>query len=106
MTETTTYKLPKRFVNDHIKRSCLRQEDGSGYGMRIGLDAVLAEETKAHYFVNLTIKQAQELLSDADYYAFYSDQPDIGLRASARATHKALIAQGVTPKPKKQWGNQ
>ena len=94
---TTHYRIPKRFVQDHENRSCLRHDDGSEYGKEISIEDVLVKETKTHYVLDLNKAQVDELLSDADYYASGSDQEDIGLRSSARATLKALLDQGVTP---------
>lgn len=103
MTTQTTYKLSKRFVNDHAKRGCLTTTGKCGDGsQKLRLLDVLVKETKSHYFVSLNEGQANELMSDADYYGYYSDQPDIGLRMSARATVKVLEANGIT-RPKSKW---
>ncbi len=93
-----TYKVSKRFIQDHCKRGCLREDDGSGWGPKATIASVVTKETKTYYLVILSDTQAKELLSDAQYYALYSDQSDIGLRSSARATYKALLVQGVMPK--------
>lgn len=101
--ETKTYKLPKKFLNDHAKRCCLTTTGKMGDGgQKLKINDVLVQETKSYYFVKLNEGQANGLMSDADYYGFYSDQSDIGLRMSARATVKALIANGVT-RPERKW---
>lgn len=93
------YRLPKKFIEDHDDRNLLRRADGSEMGEIISLDDVVVKQTKSHYIVNLTIEQANELMSDADYYATPGviDPSLFGLCSSARATVKALLAQGVEP---------
>ena len=102
MVKTTTYRVPKHFIQDHDNRACLRAApvDGEEYGESIGLKDVLVKETKSHYFVALTEEQARELISDADYYRDGGgggmDWSECGaIIISARATYNALIKQGV-----------
>lgn len=89
---TTDYRIPKRFVEDHDSRDLLRDANDE----IIRLDDVTVKQTKAQYVVRLTIEQADELMSDAEFYA---NEPefDLGLRSSARATMNALLKQGVAP---------
>jgi len=100
-TETKTYRLSKKFISDHAKRGCLTRTGGC-VGDRIKIVDVLVKETKSHYFVNLNDAQANELMSDADYYGYWSDQNDIGLRMSARATVKVLEANSIA-RPVTKW---
>ena len=99
---TTTYRVPKRFIEDHVSRGCLQTApvDGEEYGDSIRLKDVLVKETKSHFFVALTDKQARELISDADYYRDGGgggmEWSELGaIISSARATYAALIKQGV-----------
>lgn len=103
---TTTYRVPKRFILDHDYRGCLRAApvDGEEYGEIIGLKDVLVKETKSHFFVALTEEQAEELISDADYYRDGGgggmEWSELGaIISSARATYNALIKQGVAWTP-------
>jgi hypothetical protein len=91
MTHTTTFKLPKRFLQDHENRMCLRDANDEV----ISIEDVLVKQTKTHYFVALTVEQANELMSDADYYSTEIDE--LGLQTSAKATIKVLLANGVAP---------
>lgn len=102
----TTYRVPKHFIQDHDGRGCLRAAivDGAEYGEIIGLEDVLVKETKSHFYVALTDEQAQELMSDADYYRDGGgggmDWSECGaIISSARATYNALIKQGVVWTP-------
>lgn len=98
-----TYKLTKKFISDHAKRGLLTTTGKCGDGsQKLRLLDVIVKETKSHYFVNLNEGQANELMSDADYYGYYSDQIDIGLRMSARATVKVLEANGII-RPEWKW---
>ena len=80
---TKTYRLPKRFYDDHIERDCL--------------EGVFVRETKSHIYIELDSEEYGDLLSDADYYSDASQfEPDMmGLVSSARATYSALIKQGA-----------
>ena len=104
---STIYKIPKRFIHDHEERGCLRgakwldDENGKVYGEIIRVKDVLVKEIKSHYYVALTDEQAQELLSDANYYRDGGgggmDFFELGMIiSSARATYNALIKAGVT----------
>ena len=104
--DTTIYKLPKRFLQDHDYRGCLRAApvDGEEYGEAIELKDVLVKETKSHYFVALTEEQAQELASDANYYRDGGgggmEWSELGgIISSARATYISLKKQGVAFEP-------
>ena len=97
-----TYRLPKRFLQDHAKRGCLRGEYDEELGFKgiIKPSAVIVREIKSHYYVKLTVDQAQELLSDANYYRDGGgggmDFFEFGaIISSARATYAALIKAGV-----------
>jgi hypothetical protein len=83
-------KVPKRFIEDHSERECLRGEDGE----RLWLKEVVKRELKNHYVVELTEAQAKELHSDAEHYAWLGTRElgwhMGGLVASARATRDAL----------------
>lgn len=78
----SAYKLPPRFYHDHVARDCL--------------PGVLVRETSRQVVVELDAAAYADLLSDADYYSDASAfEPDLfGLCASARATYRALLAQG------------
>ncbi len=95
-----TVKIPKRFIEDHADRSCLRADDGTEYGKCISVEDVTVRELKKHYIVALTDAQAKELLSDANYYRDGGgggmDFCEMGgLIASAKATYNALIKAGM-----------
>ncbi len=93
---TKQYRIPKRFIEDHDSRECLRDANNE----IIKLDDVLVRENKKHYIVAFTDAQAEELLSDADYYRSLGSELGwecMSLVSSARATYDALIKQGLTP---------
>lgn len=90
-----TVKIPKRFVQDHAKRNLLRSDEWNEGSVSVALMSVIVKETKSHFFVTLTNAQAKELMSDAHYYTYESDQRDIGLRSSAKATCNALVKAGI-----------
>lgn len=76
-----TYKVPQVFFDDHINRSNEPQTL---------IDAI--EKTSGRYYlVSLTEAQADELLSDANYYADGVDYAELqGVMRSAQATVRAL----------------
>lgn len=84
-------KVPKRFIEDHSERECLRGDDDE----RVWLQDVVTRELKNHYVVELTEAQAKELHSDAEHYAWLGTRElgwhMGGLVASARATRDALV---------------
>jgi hypothetical protein len=82
--------VPKVFVEDHEQRFCLRKADGAD----CSIEDVLVKQTKTHYTLRLTAAQADELMSDAEYY-MNGECEMLGLRSSARATVNALLKQGV-----------
>jgi hypothetical protein len=93
---TKQYRIPKRFIEDHDSRDCLRDANNE----IINIDAVIERTNKKHYIVALTDAQAKELLSDADYYKGLGS--DLGyqgmsLVVSAQATYNALVKQGLAP---------
>jgi len=103
---TTIYKLPKCFLQDHDYRELLRAApvDDAEYGELISIKDILVKETKSHFFVALTDEQARELVSDADFYRDGGgggmDWSECGaIISSARATYNALIKQGVVWTP-------
>lgn len=103
---TTIYKLPKRFLQDHDYRELLRVApvDDAEYGELISIKDILVKETKSHYFVALTAEQAHELVSDANYYRDGGgggmEWSEMGaIISSARATYIALKKQGVVFEP-------
>jgi len=105
---TTIYKLPKRFIEDHDYRELLRAApvDDAEYGELISIKDILVKETKSHFFVALTEEQALELVSDANYYRDGGgggmDFSEMGaIIISARATYNALKKQGVVYEPMK-----
>ena len=77
------YKLPKRFVDDHIRRDLLRA------------DAVV-KSTAKHHVVSMNEAERKELLSDASYYSNahrlgdYREPEYRGLISSARAVINVL----------------
>lgn len=77
-------RIPKAFLLDHWERALPTPE--------------IIRETGRHYFVSADDPAVPELLADADYYA-HPYGPDaewlFGLKASARATAKALRAGGA-----------
>lgn len=102
MTTTQTFRLPKHFLQDHESRCLLRGEHDvtEGFSPIVHIADLLVKETTKHYFVKLTPTQAQELLSDANYYRDGGgggmDFAELGgVISSARATYAALIKAGV-----------
>lgn len=101
-------RVPKRFIEDHDYRECIRIEDGSDGGASGSIADILVRELKHHYIVRLTDAQASELLSDADYYRDGGgggmDMNEFrGLISSARATYAALIKAGLQPIKRSKW---
>jgi len=93
---TKQYRIPKRFIEDHDSRDCLRDESNE----IINVDAVIVRTNKKHYIVALTDAQAAELLSDANHYKDLGAElgfEGMSLVSSARATYDALIKQGMQP---------
>jgi len=95
-------RVPKRFIEDHEDRSCIRIADGSDYGKPGKIEDVLVRALKYHYIVSLTDAQARELLSDANYYrdgggGGMDMKQMLGLISSAKATYNALIKAGLEP---------
>jgi len=86
---TKTYKLPKRFADDHWSRDC-------------GETDKIVRETSTHYIVEMDAEGYSDMLSDADLYSdhthFDPPQDYFGLAQSAKATVKALTAAGE-PEP-------
>ena len=91
------YTIPRVFFDDHINRE-LPPFSQEIYGLPEG---TIVKSTKSTYTVLLTSDEADELLSDADYYSdpvIARDMMDgnrqmIGLISSARATVKRIKAQ-------------
>ena len=83
---TKTYKLPKRFANDHWSRD-------------YGQNSTVVRETADHIYVQMDADDYSEMLSDADLYSdhthFDPPQAFFGLAQSAKATVRALKAQGA-----------
>lgn len=93
---TKQYRIPKRFIEDHDSRDCLRDANDE----IINMSAVVVRRNKKHYVVALTDAQAAELLSDANYYKDLGSElgfEGMSLVSSARATYDALIKQGMQP---------
>jgi len=95
-------RVPKRFIEDHDDRGCIRIADGSDYGKRGSIEDVVVRTLKYHYIVSLTDAQARELLSDANYYrdgggGGMDMKEMLGLISSAKATYNALIKAGLEP---------
>lgn len=95
-------RVPKRFIEDHEARQCIRINDGSAEGACGSLSDILVRELKYHYIVRLTDAQASELLSDANYYrdgggGGMEMGEFLGLISSAKATYAALIKAGLQP---------
>jgi len=93
MIETFTLNIPKRFFEDHEARDLVNES-----GER---ETYIIKETKKRFIVQLSTADAEELLSDADYYStewVYMDSDFFGLGMSAKATKKTvyeqMIAQG------------
>lgn len=75
---TNTYRLPPRFYDDHVDRD-----------LPAGVEL---SRTKTHVVVEMDDYVAEEILDDARYYSEpYGPDVDFGLKASARATAKAII---------------
>lgn len=75
---TLTVAIPRAFYDDHTGRELLTPP--------------AIRTTRRHYVISLYGVATDELLDDADHYA-HPDGPDmidIGLKASARATAKAI----------------
>jgi len=111
-TETITVKIPKCFIEDHRARDLKRRRHAylqHFYGQRYvairshellqSIDTTVVHESKEHYTVTLTRRQAAELLSDADYYIELGvdglGSEYLGLVSSARATRNALLKAGA-----------
>jgi hypothetical protein len=90
---TKQYRIPKRFIEDHDSRDCLRDANNE----IINVDAVIVRTNKKHYIVALTDAQAAELLSDANHYKDLAGWDGMSLVVSAQATYNALIKQGMQP---------
>jgi hypothetical protein len=93
-----TYRIPKRFYEDHIER-CGDDPDPDDPNWEGGYPGagVIVKTTVSHYTVELNDAQHAELLSDARHYAdpYMAAElgPDyFGLVSSARSTVKALEA--------------
>jgi hypothetical protein len=87
---THTYRLPKRFWEDHVDRGCRCHERCPD---RDAHEAEPMVSTSRHYVVDLTPMDVAELVSDAEHYATGMDwlpREFIGLVSSARATLKAV----------------
>jgi len=92
--QTKDYRIPKRFVDDHDSRDCLRDDAGES----ITLASITVRTTKKHLVVRMTDAQASELMSDAWYYKDLAGElgwDGMSLVVSARATYDALLKQGV-----------
>ena len=92
-TDTYTYDLPKRFLEDHLGRF-----NDTPMWEGLTLDRV-AIETKTSYRITMTDEQASNLLDDAEFYVSMGVSefgPEyLGLIGSARATAKRLRIQNV-----------
>ena len=85
-----TYKLPPAFYDDHTARAL--PEEGV---------STLVRRTKRYVEVEMDTAAYADLHSDCEYYtdpAIAADMGLFGLASSARATLKALDAQGA-PEP-------
>lgn len=82
---TKTYKLPKRFAEDH-------------WGRDLGRNDEVVRETSTHFFVEMDADGYSDMLGDAEFYSDHTlfDPPNayFGLAQSAKATVKALVAAG------------
>jgi hypothetical protein len=81
--------VPARFWEDHLSRSDTLNRD----------EVEIAFSKREGFTVELTRDQADNLVSDADYYVECGSEmgPDyFGLVSSARATLKRLAKVGVT----------
>ena len=91
--ETQTYEVPQRFFDDHNWRDLIN-------------DPFEVIAVKRHtYLVNLSKADAEELMSDALYYALGNCDAldDLGLVSSARATVGRLIKQGLHDYETRDW---
>ena len=92
-TNTYTYDLPKRFVEDHYGRF---NDTEMWYGLTL---ASVAVETKTSYRITMTDEQASNMLGDAEFYVSMGvaefGPGDLGLIRSADATAKRLRTQNV-----------
>ena len=100
---TESFAVPKRFWEDHIDRGC-RCADRPACPDRNRHQAETEWRTKdGRYLVNLTAGDANELASDADYYASQGvavfGREALGLVHSARATLARLTMYASTFNP-------
>lgn len=56
MRTTHVYRIAHRFADDHWSRD-------------LGISDTTVHMTKSHYFVRMTNANAEDMLSDADYYS-------------------------------------
>lgn len=92
-TETQTYEVPQCFFDDHKRRDLIN-------------DPFEVVDVKRNtYVVTLSKEDAEELMSDALYYALGNcdDLNDFGLVSSARATVGRLVNQGLHDYQTRDW---
>ena len=83
MRTTHVYRIGKRFADDRWERD-------------LGASDRIVHETGSHYFVRMTNRNAEDMLSDAEYYSdAVGFDPDYirYFMKSAQATAKALREQ-------------
>lgn len=82
MTRTTNvYKVSKHFIEDHWARD-------------LGGSDRVVDQTRSHYLVRMTVANAEDLISDADYYMDkYGPDMGPGMKSAARATFTAMMNQ-------------
>jgi len=95
-TENKSYELPQRFFDDHKWRDLINDSFN-----------VVAVKRNT-YVVTLSQADAEELMSDALYYALCmsGEYVDFGLIASARATVGRLVKQGLHDYFTRDWQEQ
>lgn len=94
MTATIRLELGSRFFDDHESRE-LVLHSGTDYVVKVN---------KTRVTVELHPLDAADLLSDAEFYSDTGDSgQDAGLRASARATVKAIEKQYPDVEVRKAW---
>jgi hypothetical protein len=91
--ETKTYEVPMRFFDDHKWRDLIKDP------------FEIVDVKRNTVVVTLSLADAEELMSDALYYALSmsGEYVDFGLISSARATVGRLVKQGLHEYETRDW---